>query len=259
MKRLVHGAVAASAMALASAPALAFDVKVGSAGGVTGPIAELVAAIMKGRMVAADHINGSGGVLEGGTLRMVVGDSACDPKAAVDAGKQARQRRAGRRDRRPELLRGHQRHGAVGDHPGERGGPVRLGDGAVDLRAQGQRHGVPRRALGPYQGLAIAELVSKAGIKKVAMTYSNDDYNAGIAQVFEREFKRMGGTITATRPTSRTRRRTVPSSPPSPRAARRRSPSSPTTARAGSPSSRTAWRTACSTSSTPPTACSTPP
>ena len=35
-----------------------------------------------------------------------------------------------------------------------------------------------------------------AGIKKVAMTYSNDDYNAGIAQVFEREYKKMGGTIT---------------------------------------------------------------
>ena len=47
-----------------------------------------------------------------------------------------------------------------------------------------------------YQGAEIARLVYDAGLKKVAMTYSNDDYNAGIAQVFEREFQRMGGTIT---------------------------------------------------------------
>ena len=54
---------------------------------------------------------------------------------------------------------------------------------------------LPRRM--PIRALAIAQLVYKAGLKKVAMTYSNDDYNAGIANVFEEEFKKMGGKITA--------------------------------------------------------------
>ena len=47
-----------------------------------------------------------------------------------------------------------------------------------------------------YQGRALAELVKSSGITKVAMTYANDDYNAGIAEVFAREFEAMGGTIT---------------------------------------------------------------
>ncbi|NNF76494.1 MAG: ABC transporter substrate-binding protein, partial [Rhizobiales bacterium] len=47
-----------------------------------------------------------------------------------------------------------------------------------------------------YQGKAIADLVWKAGRKKVAVTYSNDDYNAGIANVFVKEFKALGGEIT---------------------------------------------------------------
>jgi len=48
-----------------------------------------------------------------------------------------------------------------------------------------------------YQGLTIAKLVTAAGIKKVAVTYSNDDYNAGIAKVFVDEYTKMGGEITA--------------------------------------------------------------
>ena len=52
-------------LALMGAAAQAGDVKVGSAGGVTGPIAELVDAIMKGRQLAADHVNSNGGLLQG--------------------------------------------------------------------------------------------------------------------------------------------------------------------------------------------------
>ena len=49
MRRLVHLAVATCAMAMTGAAPQAADIKVGSAGGITGPIAELVAAIVKGR------------------------------------------------------------------------------------------------------------------------------------------------------------------------------------------------------------------
>ena len=48
-----------------------------------------------------------------------------------------------------------------------------------------------------YQGLAIAQLAIDQGYKKLAMTYSNDDYNAGIATVFEQAFQDLGGEITA--------------------------------------------------------------
>jgi branched-chain amino acid transport system substrate-binding protein len=49
-----------------------------------------------------------------------------------------------------------------------------------------------------YQGAALAKLAHDAGFKALAVTYSNDDYNAGIAKVFAESFAGMGGTVTAT-------------------------------------------------------------
>ena len=48
--------LAAAAFALAAPAAQAGEVKVGSVGGVTGPIAELVAAIVSGRNLAAQRL-----------------------------------------------------------------------------------------------------------------------------------------------------------------------------------------------------------
>ena len=127
---------------------------------------------------------------------MVLGDSACDPKAAVDVG--------------GKLVNVEQVVAIVGPScSGATNGMVSsvtipagitvLSDSATapSISELDDKDMVFRVAPSDaYQGLAIANLVNKAGIKKVAMTYSNDDYNAGIAAVFEREFKNMGGTIT---------------------------------------------------------------
>ena len=190
-------AFAAPVLVALNAPVYAADVKVGSAGGVTGPIAELVAAILKGRQIAADHINANGGLLKGDTLKMVVADSACDPKAAVDAGN--------------KLVNVEQVVAIVGPScSGATNGMVSsvtipagvtvLSDSATapSISALKDNDTVFRAsASDAYQGAAIAALVYNSGARKVAMTYSNDDYNAGIAKVFEREFKKLGGTITA--------------------------------------------------------------
>ncbi len=197
MKLVKKLALSACAAAMFATAAHADAIKVGSAGGVTGPIAELVATIMKGRDLARDQINAAGGLLNGDTLEMVVGDSACDPKAAVDAvGK---------------LVNVEQVVGIVG--PSCSGatnaavqavtipaGVVVLSDSATAPSITELKDNDTVFRVAPsdaYQGLAIAKLISEAGIKKVAMTYSNDDYNAGIAAVFEREFKAMGGEVTA--------------------------------------------------------------
>lgn len=197
MKLVKKLALSACAAAMFATAAHADAIKVGSAGGVTGPIAELVATIIKGRDLARDQINAAGGLLNGDTLEMVVGDSACDPKASVDAvGK---------------LVNVEQVVAIVG--PSCSGATnaavqaVTIPAGVVVLSDSATAPSVTELAdndtvfrVAPsdaYQGLAIAKLISEAGIKKVAMTYSNDDYNAGIAAVFEREFKAMGGEVTA--------------------------------------------------------------
>lgn len=197
MKFVKQLALSACATAMFATAAHADAIKVGSAAGVTGPIAELVAAIVKGREVASDHINASGGLLNGDTLELVTGDTACDPKAAVDA--------------MGKLVNVEQVVGIVG--PSCSGatnasvqavtipaGVVAISDSATAPSVTELKDNDTVFRVAPsdaYQGLAIAQLVTKAGIKKVAMTYANDDYNAGIAAVFEREFKAMGGEITA--------------------------------------------------------------
>lgn len=196
MKSLTKLAMAVSAAALLAGSAQAAEIKVGSAGGVTGPIAELVAAIVKGREVAADDINNNGGLLKGDTLSMVLGDSACDPKVAVDTGN--------------KLVNVEQVVGIVGPScSGATNGMVQavtipagvvvISDSATapSITDLDDKDTVFRVAPSDaYQGLAIAKLVTQAGIKKVAVTYSNDDYNAGIAKVFVEEFAKMGGTVT---------------------------------------------------------------
>ena len=197
MKQVLAQALAVSGLVMLGSTVHAGEVKVGSAGGITGPIAELVAAIVKGRDIATDNINGNGGLLKGDTLKMVVGDSACDPKAAVDTG--------------TKLVNVEQVVAVVGPScSGATNGMVQsvtipagvvvLSDSATAPSISELKDNDTVFRVAPsdaYQGLAIAKLVTDAGIKKVAMTYSNDDYNAGIAAVFEREFKNMGGTITA--------------------------------------------------------------
>jgi branched-chain amino acid transport system substrate-binding protein len=197
MKLLRTLAVAAPVVAMLGVPVQAADIKVGSAGGVTGPIAELVSAIMKGRGLAAENVNSNGGLLNGDMLKLVISDSACDPKAAVDAGN--------------KLVNVEQVVAIVGPScSGATNGMVSsvtipagvtvLSDSATAPSiSELKDNGTVFRASASdaYQGAEIAKLIYNTGARKIAMTYSNDDYNAGIATVFEKAFKALGGTITA--------------------------------------------------------------
>ena len=189
MKRLI---TAAALTAFAAAPAMAGNIKVGSVAGVTGPIAELVAPIMGGRNLAAKHINAQGGLLGGDTMVMVLADSQCDPKAGVDAGN--------------KVVNVEQVVAIVGAScSGATNGMVQsvtipagipsVSDSATapsitDLKDNGL---VFRTAPSDaYQGAALAQLAWDAGYRKLAVTYANDDYNAGIAGVFAASFEGLG-------------------------------------------------------------------
>ncbi len=196
MRFLKNLTLAVAAVGLATPAVQAAEIKVGSVAGVTGPIAELVAAIVAGRNLAAKHINDQGGLLNGDTYKLVLGDSACDPKAGVDAG--------------GKVVNVEQVVAVVGASCSGAtngmvqsvtipAGVVNVSDSATAPSITDLKDGDLVFRVAPsdaYQGAALASLVRKAGISKVAMTYANDDYNAGIANVFEREFKKMGGTIT---------------------------------------------------------------
>ena len=192
-----HLLAAAVSAAILVSNAQAADISVGSAAGVTGPIAELVATIVAGRNLAAEHVNAQGGLLEGDTMKMVLGDSACDPKAAVDTGN--------------KLVNVEQVVAIVG--PSCSGATnamvqsVTIPAGVVNVSDSATAPSITELAdkdlvfrVAPsdaYQGASMAALAIKLGYKKMAMTFANDDYNAGLAGVFEKSFKELGGTITA--------------------------------------------------------------
>jgi branched-chain amino acid transport system substrate-binding protein len=190
-------AVAGSVLAMAASGAMAGEVKIGSVAGVTGPIAELVVPIVAGRSLAAKHINAQGGVLKGDTLKLVLSDSACDPKGGVDAG--------------TKVVNVEQVVAIVGAScSGATNGMVQsvtipagvtsVSDSATapsitDLKDND--HVFRVAASDAYQGAALAKLAVDSGYKKLAVSYANDDYNAGLAAVFVKSFKELGGTITA--------------------------------------------------------------
>ena len=195
MKTLLSAAAVA---ALMTAPALAGEIKVGSVAGVTGPIAELVAPIVGGRNLAAEDINSQGGLLGGDTLVMVLSDSQCDPKAGVDAGN-----KAVNVDQVVAIV-GASCSGATNGMVQSvtiPAGVVNVSDSATapSITDLADNDLVFRTAPSDaYQGAALAKLAHDAGFKALAVTYSNDDYNAGIAKVFAESFAAMGGAVTAT-------------------------------------------------------------
>ena len=190
-------ALAGVAMSLNGAGSMAADVKVGTAGGITGPIAELVVAILAARDLAASHVNEQGGLLGGDTYQLVQGDAQCDPKAAVDSG--------------AKLVNVEQVVAVIGPScSGAANGmaqSVTIPAGVVMISDTATAPGISEladndlvfrvAASDAYQGRSLAELAWENGYRALAVTYANDDYNAGLAGVFEASFKELGGTITA--------------------------------------------------------------
>ncbi len=77
----MYGTLAAAAVALAATPAFA-QIKIGSAGPMTGQYAAFGEQLRRGATMAVEDINAAGGV-NGQKLELVVGDDACDPKQAT--------------------------------------------------------------------------------------------------------------------------------------------------------------------------------
>ncbi len=196
LKTVKQVMLAGSMLAVAMTAASADDIVVGSAAGITGPIAELVAPIVAGRELAAKHVNEQGGLLDGDTLVLAHADSQCDPTAGVDAGN--------------KLVNIEQSVAIIGAScSGATNGMVQsvtIPAGVMSISDSATAPSITElddndlvfrvAASDAYQGVALAQLAINAGYTKLAMTFSNDDYNAGIASVFEQAFKDLGGEIT---------------------------------------------------------------
>jgi branched-chain amino acid transport system substrate-binding protein len=192
-KSILTLAVAASVLGLA-VPALAQDVKLGILGDISGPIESLAPPIVAGAQLAYDHVNAQGGLL-GGQIVSVTGDSACDPSVAGPAA-----------DR---LVNTEQVTGMVGAFctgatigaattAGIPGGVVMISPSASApaLTTLDDSDLVFRTTPSDaFQGVKLADLLTSKGVTDVALTYVNNDYGKGLADVFAARFAENGGTV----------------------------------------------------------------
>jgi branched-chain amino acid transport system substrate-binding protein len=188
--------LAAAAAILAATPALAADVKVGILGDITGPIEALAGPIVKAAQQAFDDVNAQGGILDGKVVA-VTGDSACDPSVAGPAA--------------DKLVNTDQVVGIVGAFctgatigaataAGIPGGVVMISPSATApaLTTLDDKDLVFRTAPSDaFQGVKLADLLIQKGIKSVALTYVNNDYGKGLADVFKATYTKDAGTISA--------------------------------------------------------------
>ena len=195
MRKIILSSIAALAM---SSTAFA-EVKIGNPMGLTGPIPDLVAPMAKAVNLAAKHVNEQGGLFAGGEKFTIVrADSACDPVAAVDAVTKLININL------VSAIIGPVCSGATiaqAESVSIPAGVVTLSTSASSPAITSMEKGTDlvfrSAASDAYQGIALAELTLAKGIKDIAISYANDDYNAAIAAVFAKSFTDLGGKVTA--------------------------------------------------------------
>ncbi len=188
------GVAAATAFSVA-APANAEDVTIGILGDLTGPIEALAPPIVAGAQLAIDHVNAQGGILDGGTLSSVVGDSACDPSVAGPAAD-----KLVNTDNVTAMVGAFCTGATVGaaTAAGIPGNMVQISPSATApvLTTLEDNDLVFRTAPSDaFQGVKLADLLISKGITDVALTYVNNDYGKGLADVFAANFEANGGSI----------------------------------------------------------------
>ena len=196
LKKILGLAVAASVLG-AAVPALAEDVKLGILGDLTGPIESLSPPIVAGAQLAFDHVNAQGGILGGGKIISITGDSACDPSVAGPAAD-----KLVNTDQVTAMVGAFCTGATIGaaTAAGIPGGMVQISPSASApaLTTLEDNDLVYRTTPSDaFQGVKMAELLLSKGIKDVALTYVNNDYGKGLADVFAQTFTAGGGTVSA--------------------------------------------------------------
>jgi len=194
MKKLLLAAIVG--LTTVSSVALA-EIKVGIILGFTGPIETLTPAMRDSAKLAFAEVSASGALLKGETITPVLGDSTCvDSDAAVAAA---------------ELLVSEGVVAIMGaDCSGVTGAiatNVAVPNGVTMVSPSATSPGLttiadnglffrtaPSDAKG---GQVLAQVALDRGLASVAVTYTNNDYGKGLADVFEASFTSGGGTVTA--------------------------------------------------------------
>jgi branched-chain amino acid transport system substrate-binding protein len=186
----------ALALTLSSWSALAQDTKIGALMDVTGPIASFIPPLTNAVTLAVKHVNDQGGLLNG-RAALAIGDTQGAAQTAVDAAsKLANVENA-------SIIMGALMSGttiSAANAVTIPAGLVMISPTATSPAMTDLDDKDTLFRLVPsdnYQGDVLARMVLAAGIKKVAVTFVNNDYGVGIGNTFMAAYKAAGGTVTA--------------------------------------------------------------
>lgn len=188
--------VAAAALLGTSLAAQAADTKIGILMDITGPIANFIPPLQNAVNLAVKQVNAQGGLLDGMAVP-VFGDTTGTSQGAVDAaGKLANIENV-------PVIMGALMSGttiAAAEAVSIPAGIVQISPTATSPAMTGLKDADLVYRVVPsdnYQGAVLARMVLAEGIKKVAVTYVNNDYGVGIGQTFMAAYKAAGGEVAA--------------------------------------------------------------
>ncbi len=189
-------AFAAAALLGTSAMALAADTKIGILMDITGPLASFIPPLQNAANLAIKHVNDQGGLLDGQAVA-AYGDTTGAAQASVDA--------AGKlvNIENVPIIMGALMSGttiAAAEAVTIPAGVVQISPTATSPAITAIKDGDLLYRVVPsdnYQGAVLAKMVLDEGIKKVAVTYVNNDYGVGIGNAFIDAYKAAGGEVVA--------------------------------------------------------------
>lgn len=196
VKTLQKLLLATSALAVVGS-AFAEDIKIGIELGFTGPLESITPMMAKSAELAIKEVNDSRLLLGGSSVTSARGDSTCTDAAAATA--------AGQR-----LVTSDHVNAIVGaDCSGVTGAllqSVARPNGIVMISPSATSPGLstaPSDGLffrtspsDARQGQIMSDVIMKRGYKKVALTFTNNDYGKGLASAFKAAYEKAGGKVT---------------------------------------------------------------
>jgi len=194
MKKLFIAAIMSLSLLATSAFA---EIKVGIILGFTGPIESLTPAMRDSAKLAFQEASDSGALLGGETITVLEGDSTCIDSAAAQSVAE------GQVSQGVAAIMGADCSGVTGAIASN----VAVPNGVVMISPSATSPGLttlddkglffrtaPSDARG---GQILANITKDRGIKSVAITYTNNDYGKGLADVYEAAVKAHGISVTA--------------------------------------------------------------
>ena len=200
MKKLLLASAASLALSGAAfADGHANEIKIGIILGFTGPIESLTPSMGDAAELAMAEVTESGLLLDGAKVTGVRGDSTCVDAAAATAVAERQITGDGVKGIMGADCSGVT--GAILNNVALPNGVVMISPSATSpglSHANNEDNGLFFRTSpsDARQGVVMTEVLMEAGIKEVAVTYTNNDYGKGLADSFQAAYESAGGTVT---------------------------------------------------------------